>query len=573
MMKNTSLIRGAFFVLFMYNCGNLGGVVMEENYDLEGIDFRKQKLIDVLQERIYEFASAIDKEDFIIEIYVEEFVSQAQEFESICALKLVLEGVIDDYEMNTENVLYKINSLIDGETEYELYQDTQVIDSQNSGYIYLMMNPSMNGIVKIGLTKRTPEERLNELSKATGVPTPFILVYKEKFNDCVRAEKIIHSLLEERGERVSSNREFFSTETSEAIKIIQQVKENYDIVDSNLVEQSYEWYDDKPISKEYLEKGIDYLNGYGNHLQDYDRAIEYLEKAGELGEAQAYYELGNLYIDTMKDEEFSLDVKKAIKYFEKGRELNGKYANYCNAGLALCYANDYFTYSKIKNYTKNDANAEKCWEWFFNNLDFNNSDYLAGSHIYDCLKHFLVNKEVSSVYKNKLDVIATPFITKCRYDQYDKVKDFSLSKDILQYLLGKFKLHQLDREVRIKWIPIKEIYEEEGIEFKVLIEEGFLKDNDIISFNGYSGAYRTIEGLWKDGIEVSILNKGEKGIIRVKTIIDDFGGYLSDNLSISVLGNDTLEERVEEIFPRKMSEENETATEKGIFGKVKGWFS
>lgn len=153
------------------------------------------------------------------------------------------------------------------------------------------------------------------------------------------------------------------------------------------------------------------------------------------------------------------------------------------------------------------------------------------------------------------------------------MKDFSLSKDILQYLLGKFKLHQLDREVRIKWIPIKEIYEEEGIEFKVLIEEGFLKDNDIISFNGYSGAYRTIEGLWKDGIEVSILNKGEKGIIRVKTIIDDFGGYLSDNLSISVLGNDTLEERVEEIFPRKMSEENETATEKGIFGKVKGWFS
>lgn len=35
-----------------------------------------------------------------------------------------------------------------------------------------------------------------------------MLVFKEQFNDCVREEKMIHSILEERGERVSSNREF-----------------------------------------------------------------------------------------------------------------------------------------------------------------------------------------------------------------------------------------------------------------------------------------------------------------------------------------------------------------------------
>lgn len=58
------------------------------------------------------------------------------------------------------------------------------------------------------LTRRTPEEQLEELSKATGVLTPFMLVFKEQFNDCVREEKMIHSILEERGERVSSNREF-----------------------------------------------------------------------------------------------------------------------------------------------------------------------------------------------------------------------------------------------------------------------------------------------------------------------------------------------------------------------------
>lgn len=38
-------------------------------------------------------------------------------------------------------------------------------------------------------------------------------------------KKIIHSILEERGERVSSKKGFFNTETSEAIKVIQQVKQ------------------------------------------------------------------------------------------------------------------------------------------------------------------------------------------------------------------------------------------------------------------------------------------------------------------------------------------------------------
>lgn len=540
---------------------------MEENYDIEEINSRKQRLVDILQERVYEFADAISKEDFIISIHVSEFSGQARDFESIYALKVVSEGVIEDYEMDIESVLYKINELMENDDDYSYSQGTFELNSENAGYIYLMMNPSMSGIVKIGLTRRSPEERLDELSRATGVPTPFILVYKEQFNDCVRAEKLIHSILEERGERVSSNREFFKTETSEAIKVIQQVKNNdSEIVSSNYAEQSDIWYDDKPISKDYLEKGIDYLNGYGNYLQDYDRAIEYLEKAGELGEAQAYYELGNLFIDTGKEDEVTLDVKKAIKYFEKGRVLTGKYANYCNAGLALCYANDHFTYTKIKNYAKNDANAEKCWEWFFNNLDFNNSDYLAGSHIRDCLTHFLLNNECSSVYKNKLEPMAVSAIKQCRYDMYKAVKDSFVWKDMYQYLLSKFPENQLDREIIIKWISNKEPFEEEGTDFDVLIEKGSLKDDDIISFNGYSGAYRTINSLWKDGIEVSILNEGEKGIIKVKSILDDFGGYLSDNLSIEVIGNDTLEERMLEVSS------GETSVEKGLLGKMKSWF-
>lgn len=254
--------------------------------------------------------------------------------------------------------------------------DFKLIDSINKGYIYVMMNPSMSGIVKIGLTRRTPEERLDELSKATGIPTPFILVYKENFNDCVKAEKIIHTILAERGERVAENREFFNTDISDAIKIIQEVKKtDSENPTSSFNDGIYDFHNEKSISKIYFEKGIDYLNGYGEYLQDYNKSIENFKKAGELGEAQAYFELGNLYTDTMREDEFNLDIKEAIKYYEKGRILSGKYANYCNAGLAICYLDNSFDLYEIKNYIKNEANALKCWQWFFNNLDIDNSDY------------------------------------------------------------------------------------------------------------------------------------------------------------------------------------------------------
>ena len=40
------------------------------------------------------------------------------------------------------------------------------------GFVYALINPSMEGLVKVGKTKRDPKGRANELSGATGV-TPF----------------------------------------------------------------------------------------------------------------------------------------------------------------------------------------------------------------------------------------------------------------------------------------------------------------------------------------------------------------------------------------------------------------
>ena len=64
----------------------------------------------------------------------------------------------------------------------------------NKGYVYVMINPSYEGLVKIGKTTKDPEERAKELSSATGVATPFIVVYKRVFNDCSIAESLIHNI-------------------------------------------------------------------------------------------------------------------------------------------------------------------------------------------------------------------------------------------------------------------------------------------------------------------------------------------------------------------------------------------
>jgi hypothetical protein len=91
----------------------------------------------------------------------------------------------------------------------------------SDGYVYVLTNPSIPGLVKIGHTRRNPNKRAEELSKGTGVPTPFCVAYRRKVYDCYAVERKVHAQL--RKKQVDANREFFKLSVEEARAVIKDV--------------------------------------------------------------------------------------------------------------------------------------------------------------------------------------------------------------------------------------------------------------------------------------------------------------------------------------------------------------
>jgi acetyl-CoA carboxylase biotin carboxyl carrier protein len=83
------------------------------------------------------------------------------------------------------------------------------------GYIYILLNPSLKGQVKIGRTADSPEGRAAELS-STGLPHDFVVAYAEKVSDCETVERLLHERFSVH--RVSPKREFFRITAHEAVR-------------------------------------------------------------------------------------------------------------------------------------------------------------------------------------------------------------------------------------------------------------------------------------------------------------------------------------------------------------------
>jgi hypothetical protein len=86
------------------------------------------------------------------------------------------------------------------------------------GIIYVLTNPFMPGLVKIGCTTGPVEERIKALSSVTGVPVAFQCHFAAQVEQMAIKEKTLHQLFSDR--RVNPNREFFQVAPEKVVLAI-----------------------------------------------------------------------------------------------------------------------------------------------------------------------------------------------------------------------------------------------------------------------------------------------------------------------------------------------------------------
>ncbi len=159
----------------------------------------------------------------------------------------------------------------------------------NSGYIYVLSNPIFEkGVFKIGMTQRTPEERLTEIGAATGVPQAFKLEYTEYVHQSILVEKKVHEALALF--RINNKREFFRVQLKEAIGCIQAMAAEYRPNVGKNEAETTQGNTDVECSTPLGSLGVEYDPGYGqcHHTICEERAARRVDGQYELCTTHMY---------------------------------------------------------------------------------------------------------------------------------------------------------------------------------------------------------------------------------------------------------------------------------------------
>jgi hypothetical protein len=96
---------------------------------------------------------------------------------------------------------------------------------EGKNWIYILSNPSMPEILKIGYTKLDPQERSNQIGRGTGIPQEFYVEWAYKCFNGEEIEREVHKYLKK--QRVNTNREFFKLSVDEAKQVVMLIGAKY----------------------------------------------------------------------------------------------------------------------------------------------------------------------------------------------------------------------------------------------------------------------------------------------------------------------------------------------------------
>jgi len=196
-------------------------------------------------------------------------------------------------------------------------------------------------------------------------------------------------MLEQRGLRLSGNREFFNMPINEAIDIVVEAKQRFGFIPStNILNND----DSSPISSssdDFLDElTITTTNpwhdiwesaeacyyGLGDSIQDYQEALKLYKQAAKLGCSAAYLRIGTMY---RNGEGCIQDQNKALEYLKEG----------VRRGDNLCYAEMY----KLFDEKEHHDNARKCWDKFIDGLP--DSDEALGYCFFHVVHYLNLDRE------------------------------------------------------------------------------------------------------------------------------------------------------------------------------------
>ena len=98
----------------------------------------------------------------------------------------------------------------------------KIMTDNSSQIVYVLTNPAMSGLVKIGKTTQLEvEDRMKQLY-GTGVPVPFDCAFACQVKDASEVEKALHFAFG--NTRINPNREFFRIEPERVIAVLKLLK-------------------------------------------------------------------------------------------------------------------------------------------------------------------------------------------------------------------------------------------------------------------------------------------------------------------------------------------------------------
>lgn len=328
------------------------------------------------------------------------------------------------------------------------------------GYVYVLINPSLNGIVKIGKTQNSPEERAKELSSATGVPTPFFVAYSSYFKDCSAVEIFVHTRLE--SNRVAGNREFFRVSVQKAIEIVREAEATFGMISESTTDKNLMTTElsTKPLApwKVVFRSANAHFYGMGDTIQDQGEALQLYTKAAKLGSISAYWKIGMIYL-TGIDQDLAKVTNQLVNrsfrnahiaqvknYKQRFQMAKTAFLDGIRVGNDLCWAG----LAEI-NYRENHIeNWDKCWKKYFSSSFFGEGkkfeEYDGDDVIFSRKEHQMCVYVSHSASKNwkmsQQDLILEkreemlPFILWCRMKSGNQ-NMFKLAYDTMVNLIQK----------------------------------------------------------------------------------------------------------------------------------------